>query len=91
MNELCTRGAAELATMIRSRQVTSTEVVDAHLARIEEVNPDINALTVTLAAEARAAAVAIDRAVEAGAPLGPLASVPFTVKENIDVAGSATT
>jgi amidase len=91
MNELCTRGAAELATMIRSRQVTSTEVVDAHLARIEEVNPDINALTVTLAAEARAAAVAIDRAVEAGAPLGPLAGVPFTVKENIDVAGSATT
>ena len=91
MNELCTKGAVELAAMISSREVTSAEVVDAHLARIEEVNPDLNAVTVTLADEARAAAAAVDRAVTAGAPLGPLAGVPFTVKENIDVAGSATT
>ena len=39
MSELCTKGAGELADMIRTRQVTSTEVVDAHLARIDEVNP----------------------------------------------------
>ena len=91
MNELCTKGAGELATMIRSRQVTSADVVDAHLARIEEVNPAVNAVTVTLADDARSAAAEVDRAVAAGAPLGPLAGVPFTVKENIDVAGSATT
>ena len=91
MNELCSKGAGELAGMIASGEVTSTEVVDAHLARIEEVNPDLNAVTVTLADEARAAAAAVDRAVAAGEPLGPLAGVPFTVKENIDVAGSATT
>jgi amidase len=91
MNELNSKGAGELAAMIASREVTSAEVVEAHLARIEEVNPDLNAVTVTLADEARASAVAVDRAVATGSPLGPLAGVPFTVKENIDVAGSATT
>lgn len=91
MNDLCTKGAAELARMIASREVTSAEVVDAHLSRIAEVNPDLNAVTVTLADEARIAAAAVDRAVAAGAPLGPLAGVPFSIKENIDVAGSATT
>lgn len=91
MSEPCTKGAGELAAMIRARQVTSREVVDAYLARIEEVNPSVNAVTMTLADEARAAATAVDRAVAAGAPLGPLAGVPFTIKSNIDVAGSPTT
>lgn len=77
--------------MIASGEVTSAEVVEAYLARIEEVNPDLNAVTVTLADEAHVAASAVDRAVADGASLGPLAGVPFTVKENIDVAGSATT
>src|SRR3970040_1156381 len=91
MNDLCTKGAGELAGMIASGEVTSAEVADAHLARIEEVTPDVKAVTVTLADEARVAAAAVDRAVAAGAPLGPLAGAPFTAKENIDVAGSATT
>jgi amidase len=90
-SELCTKGAGELASMIRARDVTSTEVVDAYLARIEEVNPSVNAVTATLAVAARDAARDIDRAVVAGRSVGPLAGVPFTVKENIDVAGSATT
>ncbi len=77
--------------MIAAGQVTAAEVVDAHLARIEEVNPDLDAVTVTLADQARVAAEAVDTAVTAGQPLGALAGVPFTVKENIDVAGSATT
>jgi amidase len=91
MSELCTKGAGELAAMIRAHRVTSREVVDAYLARIEEVNPSVKAVTVTLADEARAAAAVVDRKVTAGAPLGLLAGVPITVKENIDVAGSATT
>ena len=91
MNELNSKGAGELAGMIAAAEVTSSEVIETHLARIEEVNPDLNAVTVTLADEARAAAAAVDRAVAAGEPLEPLAGVPFTVKENIDVAGSATT
>lgn len=91
LNELCTKGAAELAAMIRERQVTSIEVVDAYLARIEQVNPAVNAVTVTLADSARAAAVGVDKALAGGQRLGPLAGVPFTIKENIDVKGSATT
>ncbi len=91
MNDLCSKAAGELADMIAAGETTSLEVVDAHLARIEEVDGDVNAVRVTLADEARAAAAAVDRVVATGAPLGPLAGVPFTIKENIDVAGSATT
>jgi len=81
------KGAGELAGLIASGEATSAEVVEAYLDRIEEVNPDLNAVTVTLPDEARVAAAAVDRAVADGARLGPLAGVPFTVKENIDVAG----
>jgi len=91
MNELCTKGAIELAGMIASGKVRSAEVVEAYLDRIKEVNPSVNAVTVMLADTARDAAAAVDRTVAAGTRLGPLAGVPFTVKENIDLAGSATT
>ena len=91
MNELCGKGAGELADLIAAGDITSSEVVEAHLERIEEVNPDLNAVTVTMADEARAAAADVDRAVTKGERLGPLAGVPFTVKENVDVAGTATT
>jgi amidase len=65
--------------------------VDAHLARITEVNGSVNAVTRDLAETARAAAAAVDRAIAAGEATGPLAGVPFTVKDSIDVAGSPTT
>jgi amidase len=91
MHELCSKSAVELAAMIASRKVLSGDVVDAYLGRIEAINPSLNAITVTLADSARAAAAEVDRAIAAGKKLGPLAGVPFTVKENIDVAGSATT
>ena len=84
------KGAGELAALIRTREVSAREVIDAHLARIDDVNPQVNAITTILADEAREAAAAVDRAVVSGATLGPLAGVPFTVKENVDVAGSAT-
>jgi amidase len=86
--ELWRRGAVELAGMIAEGSVSAREVVDAHLGRIEAVNPHLNAITVVLAEEARAAADAADSNPES---LGPLHGVPFTVKENIDVAGTATT
>src|SRR3954470_24684348 len=86
--ELWRRGAVELAGMIAEGTVSAHEVVDAHLERIQAVNPHLNAITVVLAEEARAAADAADSNPES---LGPLHGVPFTVKENIDVAGTATT
>ena len=87
MNELCNLSALELAAMIRAKQVSSREVVDAHLARIEEINPTINAITVVLADQARSAADAADRT----EPARPLHGVPITVKENIDLMGTPTT
>jgi amidase len=91
VDELCTRGAGELAALIRTGETTAAEVVDAHLARIAEANASVNAVTRDLAETARSAAAAVDRAIAAGEPAGPLAGVPFTVKDSIDVAGSPTT
>ncbi len=91
MSELWRRSAIDLAQLIATRQVSSAEVVEAHLARIEAVNPKLNAVVRVLADEARAGAAAADRAVAAGEPLGPLHGVPITVKENIDMAGLPTT
>ena len=48
MNELNQKSAAELAELIKSKEVSSKEVVETHLKRIEEVNAEINAGTVTL-------------------------------------------
>ena len=91
MSELWRNSAVELAAMIRDRKVSSREVVQAHLDRIEAVNPHLNAIVRLLPEQALAAADAADRAVEDGTRLGPLHGVPFTVKENIDLAGTPTT
>ena len=89
--ELWQRTATELAALIASGEVSSREVVDAHLGRIDEVNGHCNAVVRVLADEARAGADAADAAVATGADLGPFHGVPFTVKENLDVAGTPTT
>jgi amidase len=89
--ELWRLTAAELAEAIRSGQASSQEVIEAHLRRIESVNPAINAVVIVMAEEALAAAKSADGLVAAGAELPPLHGVPFTVKENIDVVGTPTT
>src|SRR5579863_1712598 len=91
MSELWRMSAVELAAMIRDREVSSREVIQAHLDRIEAVNPHLNAIVRLLPDQALAAAGAADRAVSDGTALGPLHGVPFTVKENIDLAGTPTT
>ncbi|WP_294537693.1 amidase [uncultured Rhodoblastus sp.] len=91
MNELWTYSAVELAAGIAQKDFSCAEVVEAHLRRIEAVNPRVNAVVRILADEARRDAVEADRKVAAGAPLGPLHGVPFTIKDNIDVAGHPTT
>lgn len=85
------RGAQDLARAIRARETNAEEVVHAHLDRIEAVNCGVNAVTIVLREEALAEARAADRELASGATLGPLHGVPFTVKENLDLAGSATT
>ena len=91
MQELWRLGAVRLAELLRGGEVSSREVVEAHLRRIEEVNSGLNAIVRVLDDEALAAADAADDALGAGEPLGPLHGVPFTVKENIAVAGTPTT
>ncbi len=85
------RSAMDTAAAIARGEASARDVVEAHLARIAETNPRLRAVTRTLDDAARADAERIDRARASGAALGPLAGVPITVKENIDVAGSATT
>ena len=82
--------ATALAALIRTRQVSSREVVQAHLDRINAVNPQINTIVTLVAEDALRAADAADQAVASGAPLGPLHGVPFTVKDSIDTAGVLT-
>jgi amidase len=91
MSELWALAACDLARLVRAREVSARAVVQAHLDRIGQVNPALNAVTAVLAEQALAAADAADTALRRGAAAGPLTGVPMTVKENIDVAGSATT
>jgi len=91
MSELWQLGALELAQKIRGGETTSREVLEAHIARVEQINPHLNAIVHRLDDEARVAADAADRAVAAGDELGVLHGVPCTVKENIDLAGTPTT
>src|SRR3954469_18801526 len=81
--------ATALAELIRTKQLSPVEVVQAHLDRIEAVDPKVNAI-VTVAEGALAAAKEAEAAVMAGNELGPLHGVPFTVKDSIDTAGVMT-
>ncbi len=87
MNDLWKMGAVELAALIGNGEIKPSEAVESVLDRVAARNPDLNAITVDLADTARAQAEAADRAVAAGAELGPLHGVPVTIKENIDQAG----
>ena len=83
--------ASELADAIRAGEVTAAEVVEAHIARVEAVNPSLNALVIPLFDEARDEALARDQAQKDGAPLGALHGVPVTIKEQFRVTGTQTT
>ncbi len=85
------KSAVELAAMIRTREVSCVEVTRSVLERIAAHNGRINAIVAECADEALRAAGQKDREARSGATLGPLHGVPVTVKENIDVAGQATT
>jgi len=82
--------ATTLAALIRTRQLSSREVVQAHLDRIGAVNPQINAVVTLMAEEALKGADLADKAVADGAALGSLHGVPFSVKDALDTAGVLT-
>jgi aspartyl-tRNA(Asn)/glutamyl-tRNA(Gln) amidotransferase subunit A len=89
-NPLHYEDATTMAALIASKQLSSREVVQAHLDRISEVNSRINAIVTLLADDAMRAADAADAAVRSGDPVGPLHGVPFTVKDCLDTAGVPT-
>jgi aspartyl-tRNA(Asn)/glutamyl-tRNA(Gln) amidotransferase subunit A len=84
------KDATELATLIRTRQISSREVVQAHLDRIAQANPKVNAIVTLMADDALRSADLADKTVKAGAERGPLHGVPFTIKDAIDTAGVLT-
>ena len=91
MADLWRMSATELTALIRDRQVSVREVIEAHLSRIDAVNPALNAIVIRLDEQALAAADAADRAAATGDQLPPLHGVPFTIKECFDLVGTPTT
>jgi amidase len=90
-SELCRATVVQLAQLIHRREVSSLEVVNALLTRIEQVNPRLNAIVLLDADGARAAASAADRAIARGDQTGPLHGVPMTIKDSFDTAGLIST
>jgi amidase len=91
MQDLWRLSAAELATLIKSKKVSAKEAALAALARLDAVNPSINAVIDHRPDDVLAQAGAIDAAIARNEDVGALAGVPVTVKVNIDQAGFATT
>jgi len=90
-NELCFSTAVELARRIRAREVSVTEVVQAHLAQIERVNPKVNAIVTLTAERALAEAREKDAELARGAAPGPLFGLPVAHKDLIPTRGIRTT
>jgi amidase len=89
--DLIWKSALRQAEAIVDGEISAVELVHAHLKRIESQNPFINAVVQTDSASALEQASLIDRAIRDGKPVGPLAGVPFTAKDNIETANIVTT
>lgn len=89
--ELCFRSAIEIARLVRDKTMSPVEVVETFLARIEKINPRLNAYVTVTEDLARRAAQEAERAVMEGAELGLLHGVPFAVKDLVFTAGVRTT
>jgi amidase len=91
MKELWRLPARELAGLVRTKEVSAKEAALAALARLDAVNPAINAVIDHRPDDVLSQAAEVDADIAAGKDAGPLAGVPVTVKVNIDQAGFATT
>ncbi|HVC34122.1 MAG TPA: amidase [Chloroflexota bacterium] len=89
--ELCFTPATELAGKVRARELSPVEVVEAYLARIERINPVVNAYCTVTADLARAEARRIEAAILRGEAVGPLAGVPVSIKDLLITKGIRTT
>ena len=89
--DVLSKSVVEIAAMLRGKQISSVELVKRCYARIDEVNPVLNAVVTTCRERALAEARQADEAIAAGKPLGPLHGVPFTAKDSFDTAGVVST
>ena len=90
-SELCYTEATELASMIREKRVSCLEVMQAHLAQIERVNPQLNAIVTLLPERAIEGAKAADAALAKGGATGPLHGLPIAHKDLVPTKGIRTT
>jgi amidase len=88
---LARKSARELVTLIAARQASPVEVLDAHLATIARVNPQLNAIVTLVADEAKKQAQAVEAALMRGERIGPLGGLPIGVKDITPTAGIRTT
>ena len=91
MSDLAFLSATELADLIRTRELSSEDLLRHYLDRVDRYNPDINAIVVDLREQALVLARDADAATARGETWGPLHGVPMTVKESYKVAGTPTT
>ncbi|MBZ5706822.1 MAG: amidase [Acidobacteriia bacterium] len=87
MSELTSLSAVSMAEQIRRKELSPVELVEAHLSRIEQLNPKLNAFVQVDRERARRAAQLAESAVMSGQKLGPLHGVPISIKSSIEVAG----
>jgi amidase len=87
MDKVYFAGISEIVEQVRRKQISPVEIVEAHLAQIEELQPVLNAFVQVDVEGARKQAVAAEAAVMRGDALGPLHGVPVSIKSCIDVAG----
>src|SRR5690242_12929850 len=87
MSGLTFQSAVSMAEQIRKKKISPVELVDAHLARIDKLNPALNAFVQVDVDGARREARMAEDAVVHGKALGPLHGVPISIKSSIDIAG----
>jgi amidase len=90
-SELCEMTAVELTAGLRRKDLSSREVMTAHLAQIERINPRVNAIVTLVAEQAMAAAAKADEAMARRGPIGVLHGLPIAHKDLVDTAGIRTT
>ena len=90
-SEICFMTATELSRRIRAKELSAREVMEAHLAQIERINPKVNAIVTLLPEQAMQQAAAADEAIARGADVGPLHGLPIAHKDLVETKGIRTT
>jgi amidase len=89
MNDILSYSGLAQGLLIRQGEISSAQLIEAHLERIAEVNPRLNAVVEVLAEQSRRGARAADDRRSRGGLLGPFDGVPFSIKDSIEVAGAS--